>query len=95
MVLPSRPVSQTHPEETVLHAAAQEFQKIGKPEVSKLKGGKTSLAGQSFQTWLKTLQLVKYFTAKHAWDKVEFYMGMVAEEDQSFEGLMECLDDAF
>ena len=38
---------------------------------------------------------MKDFTAKHAWDEVYFYMGIVAEEDQSFEGFMEHLCDAF
>ena len=38
---------------------------------------------------------MKDFTAEHAWDEVEFYMGMVAEEDQSFEGLIDHLHDAF
>ena len=31
----------------------------------------------------------------HAQDEVEFYMGMVTEEDQSFKGLTEHLQDAF
>ena len=43
----------------------------------------------------EAIQLVKEFTAKHAQDEVEFYMGMVAEEQQSFEGLIEYLQDAF
>ena len=32
---------------------------------------------------------------EHAQDEVEFNMGMVAEEDQSFKGLIEHLWDAF
>ena len=43
----------------------------------------------------EAIQLVKEFTAKHTQDEVEFYMGMVAEEDQSFEGLIDHLCDAF
>ena len=43
----------------------------------------------------EAIQLVKDFTAEHAWDEVEFYMGMMAEEDQSFEGLIDHLCDAF
>ena len=43
----------------------------------------------------EAIQLVKDFTAEHARDEVEFYMGMVAEEDQSFEGLIDHLCDAF
>ena len=42
-----------------------------------------------------SIQLVKDFTAERAQDEVEFYMGMVAEEDQSFEGLINHLCDAF
>ena len=39
--------------------------------------------------------LVKDFTAECAQDEVEFYMGMVAEEDQSSEGLIDHLCNAF
>ena len=70
----------------------------------------TSSAGLVFQSWLKdihihvqdrrliqreAIQLVKDFTMECAQDEVEFYMGMVMEEDQSFEGLVEHLQDAF
>ena len=80
------------------------------PKISKLKGGYTSSAGLVFKSWLKdicvhiqdrrltqreAIQLVKDFTVEHAQDEVEFYMGMVQEEDQSFEGLIEHLLDAF
>ena len=41
------------------------------------------------------MQLVKTFTAEHIQDEVEFYMGMMAEEDQSLEGLIDHLHDAF
>ena len=64
-----------------------------------------SSAGLVFQSWLKDIhvhkqdlrltQLVKDFTAKHGQDEVEFYMGMVTEEDQSFEGLKDHLHNAF
>ena len=79
------------------------------PKISKLKGGYTSSAGLIFQSWLKdicvhvqdikltqreAIQLVKDFTMECAWDKVELYIGMIAEE-QSFEGLIEHLQDAF
>ena len=43
----------------------------------------------------EAIQLVKDFTAEHAHNEVEFYMGMMAEEDQSFEGLIDHLCDAF
>ena len=70
----------------------------------------TSSAGLVFQSWLKdicvhvqdrrltqrqAIQLVKDFTAEHAQDDVEFYMGMVAEGDQSLKGLIQHLCDAF
>ena len=41
------------------------------------------------------MQLVKDFTAEHAHDEVEFYMGMVVEEQQTFEGLIQHLKNAF
>ena len=80
------------------------------PKISKLKGGYPSSARLIFQSWLKdihahvedrhlmqweAIQLVKDFTAEHAQDEVEFYMGMVAEENQSFEGLIDHLCDTF
>ena len=80
------------------------------PKTSKLKGGYTSSVRMVFQSWLKdicvhvkdrrmtqreAIQMVKDFTTKHGQDEVEFYMGMVAEEDQSFNGLTEHLCDAF
>ena len=80
------------------------------PKISKLKGGYSSSTGLLFQSWLKdicvnvedrrltqreAIQLVKDFTMEHAWDEVEFNMGMVAEDDQSFEGLIDHLPDAF
>ena len=43
----------------------------------------------------ETIQLVKDFTAKCTQDEVEFYMGMVVEEDKSFEGLIDHLCDTF
>ena len=41
------------------------------------------------------MQQVKDFTAKHAHNEVEFYMGMVAEDQQMYEGLMQHLKHAF
>ena len=46
-------------------------------------------------TQREAIQLVKDFTVEHAWDEVQFYMGMVAKEDQSFKGLIDQLHDAF
>ena len=63
-----------------------------------------------FQSWLKdinahvedqnltereAIQLVKDFTAERACDEVEFYMGMIADEQQSFDGLVNHLRNAF
>ena len=41
------------------------------------------------------MQLVKDFTAECAHDKVEFCMGMVVEEQQTFEGLVQHLKMLF
>ena len=111
MVLPSRPVERNnHPEDVRLHVAAHEFLKMWEPKISKLKGGYSSSARLIFLSWPKdicihvedrrltqreAIQLVNDFTAKRAQDEVEFYMGMVAEEDQSFKGLIDHLCDAF
>ena len=60
------------------------------------------MANLMFQLWLKdiifhvddqnlsdreAIQLVKHFTSECASDKVEFYMGMVIEDQQTFDGL--------
>ena len=67
------------------------------------------MANLIFQSWLKdiwvhvedwnlsqreAMQLIKDFTAEHAHNKVEFYMGMVVEEQQTFKGLMQHLKNA-
>ena len=41
------------------------------------------------------MQLIKDFTAECAHDEVELYMGMVAEDQQTFEGLIQHLKNAF
>ena len=41
------------------------------------------------------MQLIKYFTAEYAHDKEEFYIGMVAEDQQTFEDLVQHLKNAF
>ena len=41
------------------------------------------------------MQLIQDFTAEHACNEVEFYMGMVMEEQQTFEGLIQYLKNAF
>ena len=38
---------------------------------------------------------MKDFTTEHAQNEMEFYIGMVVEEDQSFKGLIEHMQDAF
>ena len=43
----------------------------------------------------EAIQLVKDFTAERAHNKVEFYMGMVADDQQTFEGLIQHLKNAF
>ena len=43
----------------------------------------------------EAMQLVKDFTAEHVHDEVELYMGMVADEQQTFEGLVQHLKNAF
>ena len=109
VVLPSRPTEMKHPEDIGFYAAAHEFRKMWEPKISKLKGGYSSSAGLIFQSWLKdihvhvkdrrlthreAIQLVKDFTMEHAWNEMEFYMGMVAEEHHSSEGLIDHLHDA-
>ena len=43
----------------------------------------------------EAMQQIKDFTAECALDKVEFYMGMVMDEQQTFEGLVQHLKNAF
>ena len=85
-----------------MKVAVQEFCKLHKPKINKLKGGYSATANLIFQLWLKdinihvedwnltereAIQLVKDFTAEMACDEVEFYMGMIADDQQSFDGL--------
>ena len=46
-------------------------------------------------TQTEVIQLIKDFTAECACDEVEFYMGMVAEDQQTFEGLIQHLKNTF
>ena len=93
-----------------MQMAAWEFCKLCEPKISKLKGGYSATANLIFQSWLKdirvhvedwsmmqreAMQLIKDFTAEQAHGEVEFYMGMVMEEQQTFEGLMQHLKNAF
>ena len=93
-----------------IQMAACEFCKLCRPKINKLKGGYSATANLIFQSWLKdirvhvedrnltqreAIQLIKDFTAERACDKVEFYMGMVMDEQQTFEGLIQHLKNAF
>ena len=93
-----------------IQMAACKFCKLCKPKINKLKGGYSATADLIFQSWLKdirvhiedrnltereAMQLIKDFTAECAHNKVEFYMGMVADEQQTFEGLIQHLKNAF
>ena len=87
-----------------------EFRKLCKPKINKLKGGYSATANLIFQSWLKdisihvkerslsqreAIQLVKDFIAECACNEVEFYMGMVTDDQQTFEGLVQHLKNAF
>ena len=92
-----------------MKVAAQEFCKLCKPKINKLKGGYSATANLIFQSWLKdinihiedqnltereAIQLVKDFTAERA-HEVEIYMGMIADDQQTFDGLVNHLKNAF
>ena len=102
--------STVSPPKHSMQMAAHEFYKLCKPKINKLKGGYSAMANLIFQSWLKdirvhvkdrnlsereAMQLVKDFTAEHAHNEVEFYMGMVTDEQQTFKGLMQHLKNAF
>ena len=93
-----------------MKVVAQEFCKLREPKINKLKGGYSATANLIFQSWLKdinahvedqnltereAIQLVKDFPAERARNEVEFYMGMVADDQQSFDGLVNHLKNAF
>ena len=90
--------------------ATQKFCKMCEPKINKLKGGYSAPANLIFQFWLKdirvhvedkkltereVMQLIKDFTAECAHNGVEFYMGMITEDQQTFEGLIKHLKNAF
>ena len=75
-------------------------------KINKLKGGYSATANLIFQLWLKyirghmedwnlmereAIQLDKILTAENVHIEVEFYMGMVVEDQQTFEGLSNIL----
>ena len=93
-----------------MKVAVQEFCKLHEPKINELKGGYSATASLIFQSWLKdinvhvedqnltereAIQLVKDFTVERAHDEVEFYMGMIADDQKSFDGLMNHVKHAF
>ena len=102
--------SDTYPPGYEMKVEVQEFCKLCKPKINKLKGGYSATANLIFQSWLKdidihvkdwnltereAIQLVKDFTAERARDEVEFYMGMTTDDQQTFDGLVNHLKNAF
>ena len=90
--------------------AVQEFCKLHKPKINKLKGGYSAMANLIFQSWLmdirvhvedwnlmerEALQVATDFTTECAYNEVEFYRGMVMEDQQTFEGLTQHCKNAF
>ena len=101
---------EVYPPRYGMKVAVQEFCKLHEPKINKLKGGYSATANLIFQSWLKdinahvedrnltereAIQLVKDFTAERAHNEVEFYMGMIVDEQQSFDGLVNHLKNAF
>ena len=93
-----------------LQAAAMEFKKLRLLKVAKFKVGYSSDASLVYQLWLKDIwvytlehhlsqwediQLVKDYTSEQARSKVEYYLGLTPEEEQSFQGLIGHLSLAF
>ena len=102
--------TEVYPPRYDMKVAAQEFCKLHEPKINKFKGGYSATANLIFQSWLKdinvhvedqnltereAIQLVKDFTAERACNEVEFYMGMIADDQQSFDGLVNHLKHAF
>ena len=93
-----------------MKVVVQEFCKLHEPKINKLKGGYSATANLIFQSWLKdinihvkdwnltereAIQLVKDFNAERTHDEVEFYMGMTLHDQQTFDGLVHHLKNAF
>ena len=102
--------SNTYPPGYEIKVAVQEFCKLHEPKINKLKGGYSGSANLIFQSWLKDInihvedwnltereanQLVKDFTDERAHNEVEFYMGMIMDNQQTFNGLGNHLRNAF
>ena len=82
---------------------AQEFCKLHKPKMNKLKSGYSATATLIFQSWLtnikvhvedwilterEAIQLVKDFRAKRAHGGEKFYIDMIADDQHPFDGLV-------
>ena len=100
----------TYPPGYEMKVVAQEFCKLHEPKIYKLKGRYSATVSFIFQSWLKdinvhvedqnltereAIQLVKDFTAERAHDEVELYMGMITDDQQTFNGLVNHLKYAF
>ena len=100
----------TYPPRYEMKVAAQEFCKMHEPKINRLKGGYSAIVNLIFQSWLKdinihaeewnltereAIQLVKDFTAERAHNEDEFYMGMIVDDQQTFNGLVNHLKNAF
>ena len=100
----------TYPPRYEMKVVAQEFHKLYEPKINKLKGGYSAIANLIFQLWLKdinihvkdwnltereAIQLVKDFTAERTHDEVEFYMSMITDDQQTYDGLVNHLKNAF
>ena len=85
-----------------MQMAVCKFHKLLEPKINKLKAGYSATANLIFQSWLKdirvhvedrnlsqreAMQLIKDFTAECACNEVEFYMGIVVDEQQTFKAL--------
>ena len=101
---------EVYPPRYGMKVVVQEFCKLREPKINKLKGGYSATANLIFQFWLKdinahvedqnltdreAIQLVKDFTAERAHNEVEFYMGIITDDQQSFDGLVNHLKNAF
>ena len=92
----ARVSTEVYPPGYDMKVAVQEFCKLHKPKINKLKGGYSATANLIFQSWLKdinvhvedrnlterAIQLVKDFTAERAHNEVEFNMGMIVDDQQ-------------
>ena len=100
----------TYPPRYEMKMAAQEFCKLHEPKINKLKGGYSATVNLIFLSWLKdinvhvedwnlterlAIQLVKNFTAERGCNEVECYMGMIVDDQQTFDGLVNHLKMPF